>query len=73
MRQVVAGFNYKFVFLMDQTECPKTDPNLLECLYKGLHPHNVNYSMKKMCIVEVYQNLKSDTDGQFKLSNFECY
>lgn len=76
MRQVVAGFNYKVAFLMDQTECAKTDPELSECLYKGLHPLNVNFARKQVCIAAIFQSLTSsrvDTEDNFRISDFECY
>ena len=76
MRQVVAGFNYKVAFLMDQTECAKTDPKLSECLYKGLHPLNISFARKQVCISVIFQSfasLRGETEDQFQVRDFKCY
>lgn len=76
MRQLVAGFNYKVAFLMDQSACAKADADLMECLYKGLHANNVNFAFKKVCIANLFQSFTSITgenSEQFQLNGFECY
>ena len=75
MRQLVAGVNYKLAFLMDQTECVKTDSNLNECLRASING-NFRNSFKKICVAKLYQSFASITgedQDKYELVDSECY
>lgn len=77
MRQLVAGFNYKVAFLMDQTDCDKNARAALElCVYRSTF-QVFNPSLKKICIASLFQAFPAITGGseedEFQVNGVECY
>jgi hypothetical protein len=77
MRQLVAGFNYKVAFLMDQTNCDKNETIELDlCIYKSTF-ELFNPSLKKLCIASLFQSfptITGENDGEeFQVNGVECY